>query len=534
METQRNSRLSLHLHQSSQSRLKENTQRVMLLSLLLLGGVCNAERDETMSVMEGDPVILHTNLSEILNDDTILWAFGLKESVISQIARKNDLTSVFVADEVSFAGRLQVDHKTGSLTIRNTRNRHSGQYKLTISREKTTSRIFQVDVFDMVVETDGVKSVSVTEGESVILQNDATELQKNDLIVWRFGDKGILLAKIDVETNKLSLNHADERFRNRLQLEQNGSLTITNARPEHTGLYEVQIRGRESSQRFLVSVSADFGWSSAVIAGIVVAGLLLAGLLAAVVIYYRRMISQLQKQVAEEEKVEEMEGRTVVLNTGTTLQNGDEIKWWFGDNPITQNSEWAIKTTDINCDVTDERFRNKVQLGGRTGDLIISYIRTIHSGFYKVQISGKNRIKNKRFIVTVNVENVSGKVGHSVTLKTNIEIQKGDLILWTFGVKNSLIVKAESGKICISESFRGKLELNDLLLNGSLTITNLTNADFGHFQLQVLNSERNRFRRFNVIEASTEKKVKGSVEMVSLLSQEGVDEEDAQQGTSSL
>uniref|UniRef100_A0A671LC21 Uncharacterized LOC107667286 n=2 Tax=Sinocyclocheilus anshuiensis TaxID=1608454 RepID=A0A671LC21_9TELE len=452
-----------------------------------------------MSVMEGDPVILHTNLSEILNDDTILWGFGPKESVISQIARKNDLTSFFVADEVSFAGRLQVDQKTGSLTIRNTRNRHSGQYKLTISREKTTSRIFHVDVFDVVVETDGVKSVSVTEGESVILQNDATELQKNDLIVWRFGDKGILLAKIDVETNKLSLNHADERFRNKLQLEQNGSLTITNARPEHTGLYEVQIRGRDSSQRFLVSVSADLGWSSTVMAGIVVAVLLLAGLLAAVVIYYRRMISQLQKQVAEEEKVEGMEGRTVVLNTGTTLQNGDEIKWWFGDdkNPITQNSEWAIKTTDINCDVTDERFRNKVQLGGGTGDLIISYIRTIHSGVYKVQISGKTRIKNKRFIVTVNVGNVSVKVGQSVTLKTDIKIQEGDLILWTFGVKNGLIVKAESGKTSISESFRGKLQLNDR--DGSLTITNITNADFGHFQLQVLNSERNRFRRFNVI-----------------------------------
>uniref|UniRef100_A0A673M7T4 Uncharacterized LOC107738300 n=1 Tax=Sinocyclocheilus rhinocerous TaxID=307959 RepID=A0A673M7T4_9TELE len=476
--------------------------------------------------MEGDPVILHTNLSEILNDDTILWGFGPKESVISQIARKNDLTSVFATDEVSFAGRLQVDHKTGSLTIRNTRNRHSGQYKLTISREKTTSRIFHVDVFDVVVETDGVKSVSVTEGESVILQNDATELQKDDLIVWRFGDKGILLAKIDVETNKLSLNHADERFRNRLQLEQNGSLTITNARPEHTGLYEVQIRGRESSQRFLVSVSADVGWSSTVIAGIVLAVLLLAGLLAAVVIYYRRRISELEKQVAEEEKVEGMEGRTVVLKTGTTLQNGDEIKWWFGDDknpPITQNSEWISTDADTSCDVSDERFRNKVQLGGGTGDLIISYIRTIHSGVYKVQISGKTRIKNKRFIVTVNVGIVSVKVGQSVTLETNIEIQEGDLILWTFGVKNGLIVKAESGATSISESFRGRLQLKDLLLNGSLTITNITNADFGHFQLQVLNSERNRFRRFNVIEASTEKKVRESTEMISLLSEEGVD-----------
>ncbi len=100
-----------------------------------------------MSVMEGDSVILRTNLSEIMNDDTLLWAFGIKESTISQITRKNDLTSLFVTDDVIFAGRLQVDQATGSLTIRNTRRKHSGQYKLTISREKTTSRIFHVNVF---------------------------------------------------------------------------------------------------------------------------------------------------------------------------------------------------------------------------------------------------------------------------------------------------------------------------------------------------------------------------------------------------
>ncbi|KAL0175147.1 hypothetical protein M9458_031115, partial [Cirrhinus mrigala] len=96
---------------------------------------------------------------------------------------------------------------------------------------------------------------------------------------------------------------------------------------------------------------------------------------------------------------------TVALRTGTELHNGDEIKWWFGDdkNPLTQHSERTITDNDIECDVSDERFRSKLQLGGKTGDLIISDIRTIHSGVYTVQISGKNRkTKNKRFIVTVN------------------------------------------------------------------------------------------------------------------------------------
>ncbi|XP_059426072.1 uncharacterized protein LOC132160321 [Carassius carassius] len=233
-------------------------QNILLFSLLLLGGVLKAETDETTSVMEGDSVTLHTNLTEILNDDTLLWVFGPKESVISQITRKSDLTSFFVTDDVRFKGRLLVDQNTGSLTIRNTRKRHSGQYKLTISREKITSRIFSLNVFGVVGETGGVKSVSMMEGDSVTLQNDVTELQEDDLIVWRFGDKGVLLANIDVETNEASINADDERFRNRLQLNQTGSLTIKDVRTEHSGLYEVQIRGRESSQQFLVSVIGEF------------------------------------------------------------------------------------------------------------------------------------------------------------------------------------------------------------------------------------------------------------------------------------
>ncbi|XP_042595902.1 uncharacterized protein LOC109054066 isoform X2 [Cyprinus carpio] len=410
MEIQRNSRILNHLQKSFvlYSLLYENTQGIILLSLLLLGGVCNAETEEKMPVMEGDSVTLHTNLSEILDKDTILWGFGPRELIISQITRKEDLTSFFVTDEVSFAGRLQVDQQTGSLTIRNIRNRHSGQYKLTISREKTRYRIFHVHVFDVAGKKDGVKSVSVNEGESVVLQNDAAELQKDDLLIWRFGDEGILLAKIDVETNNHLLNDDDERFRNRLQLNQTGSLTITNARTEHAGLYEVQIRGRGSSKQFLVSV----------------------------------------RVTVEEEKVSEMEGRTVALKTGTKLHDGDEIKWWFGDdnNPITKFSEWTITDADINCDVTDERFRNKVQMGGKSGDLIISYIRTIHSGVYKVQITGKTKkTKYKIFIVTVNVMKVPVKVGNPVTLETDIKIEEGDLILWTFGVKNCLIFKNESG-----------------------------------------------------------------------------------------
>ncbi|XDV23419.1 hypothetical protein PO909_027998, partial [Leuciscus waleckii] len=313
-----------------------------------------------MMVMEGDSVTLHTNLTEVLNDDTILWLFGPKESVISQITRKGDLNSIYFTDNVGFRGRLQVDQNTGSLTIRNTRIRHSGQYKLSISRKKTTIKIFNVTVFDVVGETDGVQSVSVMEGESVTLNTDVTEVQREDLIVWRFGDKGILLAKIDVETNKTSLNKADERFRDRLKLDQQtGSLTINNTRTTDSGLYELQIIGRESSQRFLLSVTAvpDPGLSPGAIAGIVVvAALLVAAVLSSVVIYYRRKISELEVV----NKVSVADGDYVILETGTVLQKDDKIKWWYQhDNDLIAEINGETKET---YDGLEKRFRSKLEL----------------------------------------------------------------------------------------------------------------------------------------------------------------------------
>uniref|UniRef100_A0A8C1YFF5 Immunoglobulin domain-containing protein n=1 Tax=Cyprinus carpio TaxID=7962 RepID=A0A8C1YFF5_CYPCA len=376
-------------------------QKTLLLSLLLLfmGGVSGGNETGSVSVMEGDSVTLHTDVSEINNDDTLLWVFGPKEYVISQITRKNDLTSFFVTDDERFRGRLQVDQKIGSLTIRNTRITHSGQYKLTISREKTTTKIFSVTIFGVVNETDGMKSVSVMEGDSVTLHTDA-EIHTDDLIVWRFGDKGILLAKLDVGTNESSLNDADERFKDRLQLNQTGSLTIKNTRTEHTGLYEVQIRGSESSQRFLLSVTAlpDPGLSPGLIVGIAAAVLLfLTAVVAVVVIYYCHKFSEPKKQVVRTEPV---------------------------------------------------------------------------------------------------------KSGDFVTLNIDSEIKSDDLILWTFGAKNCLVVKVDSGTTTISENFIGRLQLDHQ--SGSLTIRNTRTTDSGVYKLQIINSEQTTFRRFNVTVTGSE------------------------------
>lgn len=47
-----------------------------------------------------------------------------------------------------------------------------------------------------VVETDEVVSASVIEGDSVTLHTGVTKKQRDDQIVWKFGEQGTLIADL--------------------------------------------------------------------------------------------------------------------------------------------------------------------------------------------------------------------------------------------------------------------------------------------------------------------------------------------------
>ncbi|XP_067252767.1 CD48 antigen-like [Chanodichthys erythropterus] len=97
---------------------------------------------------------------------------------------------------------------------------------------------------------DELKSVSVMEGDSVTLNSDLTEIDDDDLILWRFGTNNTLIAEINVPDDSMTVydDVPDGRFRDRLKLDnQTGSLTITNITTEHTGCYELEINGVRKS-----------------------------------------------------------------------------------------------------------------------------------------------------------------------------------------------------------------------------------------------------------------------------------------------
>ncbi|XP_026101104.1 CD48 antigen-like [Carassius auratus] len=107
-------------------------------------------------------------------------------------------------------------------------------------------------------DTVKVKSVSVLEGDSVTLDSGFSEMMDEHVIRWRFGSENTLIAEISVMDDRITVydDVLDERFRDRLKLDhQTGSLTITNTRTEHTGLYQLQTSS--VSKNFTLTVYAS-------------------------------------------------------------------------------------------------------------------------------------------------------------------------------------------------------------------------------------------------------------------------------------
>ncbi|XP_073793132.1 uncharacterized protein [Danio rerio] len=217
-----------------------------------------------VSVTKGNSVTLSSGVTDMMDDDQIQWKFGEDwwfSSEYTLIAEVNITQIKFsVFDKVlfgRFSDRLKLDIKTGSLTITNTTVEYKGDYKLQTNYIDFTFRLIVCD------------EISVMEGDSVTMNSDPTKLNKYDQIEWRFGDEDTLIAEITKQTNRFSVfdDVLDGRFRDRLKLDnKTGSLTITDTRAEHAGVYELRfdyVRKRSfiltvgTAELILVDGSAD-------------------------------------------------------------------------------------------------------------------------------------------------------------------------------------------------------------------------------------------------------------------------------------
>ncbi|KAI7790949.1 hypothetical protein IRJ41_005412 [Triplophysa rosa] len=182
--------------------------------------------DEVKTVMEGDSVTLHTDLTDMTGVIRIIWRVGEEDSYSFLCGINENKTIDVYNNDVRFRGRLQVNNQNGDLTIKNMRVKHSGRYQAEINyinRAGTTYKNFRVTVCD----ADTFEEKSVTERHSVTLPTDV-QTHRDDLIVWRFGDEGLLIAKHDKEDNKSSI-YDGEGFRDRLKLDDHTGEFTTNS-----------------------------------------------------------------------------------------------------------------------------------------------------------------------------------------------------------------------------------------------------------------------------------------------------------------
>ncbi|CAM4659213.1 unnamed protein product [Leuciscus chuanchicus] len=100
---------------------------------------------KTVSVKEGESVILHTGVTEIQGYDQILWK--IEDNIIAEINKGTKLFLIIDKDNEKFNGRLQMHHQSGSLIISDSENKDSGVYHLNmISSSHTIQRTISVTV----------------------------------------------------------------------------------------------------------------------------------------------------------------------------------------------------------------------------------------------------------------------------------------------------------------------------------------------------------------------------------------------------
>ncbi|XP_052447186.1 uncharacterized protein LOC127988466 [Carassius gibelio] len=409
------------------------------------GQLWKTYEEKYLSVIEGESVTLKTD-AEIKGDDQVLWMFGPQETLIAEIKSETREISTFDGTDGRFKDKLKLG-KTASLTITNITADHNGVYKLQTSSSRGTS-------FQRFIVTVRVVVMSVTEGQSVTLYPDDTEAQKDDLIVWMFGDEDNLIAQMTGKT-RATYEGTDGIFRDRLKLDKRtGSLTIRNMRTEQSGLYKLQMSSSSkgtTNKRFNIVINLN--------------------------------------------NVSVKEGESLILKTNAEIRKKDKILWVFGD----ENTLIAeINEGNGNISTSDGRFGGSLGLDISTGSLTIRNITTEHTGVYKQKVISKKGTTIKRINVSVRVMMILGVKGKNVTLNPDIETRRDDLLLWMFGDENYLIAQlnGETKETIYAEAddrFRDRLQLDKN--TGSLTIKNIPT---GPYKLQIVSSRRTSYQKFRV------------------------------------
>uniref|UniRef100_A0A671Q216 Uncharacterized LOC107702631 n=1 Tax=Sinocyclocheilus anshuiensis TaxID=1608454 RepID=A0A671Q216_9TELE len=389
---------------------------VLLLCFLLAKGVFGD------FVMEGDSVTLHTDLTDLQKYERILWTFGPGRTRIAQI--NNVVNKISLYNDVldgKFRDRLQLDDRTGSLTVTNTRTEDSGLYELQIigGIEVPPKKFSIIVSAPLPVPVISRNSSQCSSSSSCSLLCSVVNVGHVTLS-WYKGNS--LLSSISVSDLSISLSLPLEV---EYQEKNPYSCVINNPisnQTQHLDISQLCQPCEVDASSLIPEDGLPLSHMVLICVSVVVTVLVLAavGMLS---IYWKykntNQLGQTPKQeytemnngdgLAETDELKTVSvrvGETVTLNTGVTaIKSFDVLQWRFGELNTDSTNPFIVfarLNEQSNFDGTGhyETFRNRVQLDQQNGYLTINDIRPTDFGIYKLNISRNGRnVISKTFIV---------------------------------------------------------------------------------------------------------------------------------------
>uniref|UniRef100_A0A8C2IVR8 Ig-like domain-containing protein n=1 Tax=Cyprinus carpio TaxID=7962 RepID=A0A8C2IVR8_CYPCA len=398
----------------SSSLLTKMKTPVLLLCFLLAIGVFGAD---VKSVMEGDSVTLHTDLTDLRGYELILWIFGPGSTRIAQI--NNVVNKISIYNDVlngKFRDRLQLDERTGSLTITNSSTEDSGLYELQIIGGKDVPpKKFSVIVSAPLSVPVISRNCSSSSSSSSSQQNCSLVCSVGNVghvtLSWYKGNS--LLSSISVSDLSISLSlplEVEYQDKNTYSCVLNNPISN---QTQHLDITQLCHTCSEDAS----SLTPEDGLSLGHVVLLCVVILVTVLVLAAVGMFsiywkYRKRDQPFSNgssvdDLAEKDELKTVSvrvGESVTLNTGVTaIQSFDVLQWRFGELNTDSTNPFSViakLNEPNNCTDHDETNRPRVQLNQKTGYLTINDIRPTDFGIYKLNISrnGRNMI-SKSFII---------------------------------------------------------------------------------------------------------------------------------------
>uniref|UniRef100_A0A673HN02 Ig-like domain-containing protein n=1 Tax=Sinocyclocheilus rhinocerous TaxID=307959 RepID=A0A673HN02_9TELE len=353
---------------------------------------------QMMSVMEGDSILLHTDVTEIHEDEDIQWTFGAVDSLISlaEITKAAGICFTYNGPDGRFRDRLKLDNQTGSLTITNITTQHAGLYKLEITGAKLSSKTFSVSIYARLPVPVIRRNCSSSSSSSSSQQNCSLVCSVVNVghvtLSWYKGNS--LLSSISVSDLSISLSlplEVEYQDKNTYSCVLNNPISN---QTQHLDISQLCHTCSDSVSLIVLSSAAA-------------AGSLLIVTVTGIFLIYKKQRKTNQEGVFGSETNEVqmesvMEGDTVLLHTNVTEvhDNEDDMLWKFGaEKSLIAKISRAAGIFNTS-DGPDERFRDRLKLDNQTGSLTITNITTQHAGLYELEINGA-KLSTKTFSVSV-------------------------------------------------------------------------------------------------------------------------------------